>query len=195
MSLLREYIKESIISERSPGRSKYSMIADKQRARKAEKETTAGSTDHLKKYGKQTIGDALEDIAKAKKLQTDTLLSTSAFDKARDGIVGEIPGYSAIASWIGHINDRESIKSGETISGGATFIKTDIRDFPLLDKLDLYEGYIKILNKRVLRYLTSAYEDNILKNARVSASVSSLKDINEFAEEWIFSEYNIKVSK
>jgi hypothetical protein len=150
----------------------------------------SADADILKKDPDQSIVDAIEEIKEAE------FLSREDLKKDVLGKTGmEYLKLISLFAIFSHAADAG--KAVEDINAGINpaMVKAEIKNYPLLDKFDIFPGYLRILDNTLLAHVSKAYEKDVLKAADPTKSVSSIQDINDFIPEYLLEKYNIKIGK
>lgn len=188
MKLLREYIRESIVNERVRGETMAQAQARnaREKERREDPATPSLSANRLKKDSNQSIKDAMLEVEQSGKIRKSELRT----DKHMEFGLSLVPFYAAFNTLMRYLSDTGDINTGTT-----KLSQTDIDDFPLLDKFDIFEGYLRIFDQIVLRQITKEYLKVVVSKADESASVSSLEDINDFIPRFIAEKYKVTVAQ
>ena len=194
MNPLREYIRE-FLNEREYSRIRGRETMDQFRARKEKGEARdadlmPSADSQSKKDPNQSIADAIKEYEKNGEAAKEALRG-QRFGKVGMEYIKLFTFYSifSIVSETGE--DLGNIKAGIN----PAMVKADLANYPLLDKFDIFSGYLRILDNTLLSDISTAYKENVLKSADATKSVSSLQDINDFIPKYILKRFGVKVGK
>ena len=194
MNLLREYIRE-FLNEREYSRIRGRETMDQFRARKEKGEARdadpmPSADSPSKKDPNQSIADAIKEYEKKGETAKEELRG-QRLGKVGMEYIKLISLYSIFSTASEAAEDLENIKAGIN----PAMVKADIANYPLLDKFDIFSGYLRILDNTLLKNISIAYEKDVLRPADATKPVSSLQDINDFIPEYLVERFGVKVDK
>jgi len=194
MNLLREYIRE-FLNEREYSRIRGRETMDQFLARKAKGEARdadpmPSADSQSKKDPNQSIADAIKEYQKKGETAKEELRGQRLVKVGME-YIKLISFYSLFSTATETGEDLGKIKAGIN----PAMVKADIANYPLLDKFDIFPGYLRVLDNTLLAAISTAYKENVLKPADATKPVSSLQDINDFIPEYLLKRFGVKVGK
>ena len=146
------------------------------------KEEQLGS-DSIEKY--ETIGQALSALEDLKiKSRKDQLVQTG-YKAIKGQLLGLADSIPALFKSINSTRKNQARNIDPAL----------IIDYPILDLLDIHPIFFQVLDGKLMETIEDEYEKKHLTGLDPEKKVSSLKDINEYIQEYLQANYGITFSR